>query len=165
MSKIFIQIASYRDPQLLPTLKDCIDKAKNPENLVFCIAHQRNPEDEWDNLDEYKDDPTFTIMDVPWNESGGLCWARHHIQKMWKGEEYTMQLDSHHRFLQDWDEVLIEMMGQTGSPKPIITAYAGMYDPKENKLLNTEPYKMVPDKFTPGGTILFILTQFLIIKN
>ena len=153
--KIFVQIASYRDPELIPTIKDCIAKAKYPKRLTFGICWQHSTDDEWDNLDEYKDNPAFTIMDVPWNESGGLCWARHHIQKMWKGEEYTMQLDSHHRFLQDWDEVLIEMMGQTGSPKPIITAYAGMYDPKENKLLNEEPYKMVPDKFTGGGTILF----------
>ena len=153
--KIFVQIASYRDPELLPTIKDCIAKAKYPERLTFGICWQHSTDDEWDNLDEYKNNPAFTIMDVPWNESGGLCWARHHIQKMWKGEDYTMQLDSHHRFLQDWDEVLIEMMGQTGSPKPILTAYAGMYDPKENKLLNVEPYKMVPSKFTGGGTILF----------
>ena len=33
--KIFIQIASYRDPQLVPTIKDCIEKAKNPKNLVL----------------------------------------------------------------------------------------------------------------------------------
>ena len=152
---IFVQIASYRDPELIPTIKDCIAKAKYPERLTFGICWQHSTEDEWDNLDEFKDNPSFTIMDVPWNESKGLCWARHHIQKMWKGEKYTMQLDSHHRFLQDWDEVLIEMMDMTGSPKPIITAYAGMYNPKENKFLNEEPYHMVPDKFTPGGTILF----------
>jgi hypothetical protein len=153
--KIFVQIASYRDPELVPTIKDCLAKAKYPNRLTFGICWQRSAEDEWDNLDEYKDNPKFTIMDVPWNESKGLCWARHHIQKMWKGEKYTMQLDSHHRFAQDWDEQLIEMMGMTGSPKPILTAYAGMYNPKENKLLNEEPYHMVPNKFTLGGTILF----------
>ncbi len=153
--KIFVQIASYRDPELIPTIKDCIAKAKYPGRLTFGICWQHSTEDEWDSLDEFKDNSSFTIMDVPWNESKGLCWARHHIQKMWKGEKYTMQLDSHHRFLQDWDEVLIEMMDMTGSPKPIITAYAGMYNPKENKLLNEEPYHMVPDRFTPGGTILF----------
>ena len=38
--KIFIQIASYRDSQLLPTLEHCISRAKYPENLVFCIAWQ-----------------------------------------------------------------------------------------------------------------------------
>ena len=30
---IFIQIASYRDPELPITLKSCIDNANNPENL------------------------------------------------------------------------------------------------------------------------------------
>jgi hypothetical protein len=153
--KIFVQIASYRDPELLPTIKDCIAKAKYPERLTFGICWQHSNDDEWDNLDEYKDNPLFTIMDVPWNESLGLCWARHHIQKMYKGEDYTLQIDSHHRFAQNWDEELIDMMGLTDSEKPILTSYAGMYNPIENKLLNHEPYKMVPDKFTPGGTILF----------
>ena len=62
--KIFIQIASYRDPQLIPTLDDCIDKATNPENLVFSIAWQHSSEDEWDTLDKYKDDPRFKIIDI-----------------------------------------------------------------------------------------------------
>ncbi len=43
--KIFIQIASYRDPQLIPTIKDCIDKSKKPENLRFGICRQFHPED------------------------------------------------------------------------------------------------------------------------
>jgi hypothetical protein len=53
MSKIFVQIASYRDPELIPTIKDCIDKAKHPENLVFAIGWQH---DESENLDEFKND-------------------------------------------------------------------------------------------------------------
>ena len=36
-NKIFIQIASYRDPQLVPTIKSILENAKKPENLVFCI--------------------------------------------------------------------------------------------------------------------------------
>jgi hypothetical protein len=150
--KIFVQIASYRDPELLPTIRDCIAKAKQPEMLTFGVCWQR---DENETMGEFAEDPRFTILDYPWNQSKGLCWARSEIQKLWKGEEYTMQLDSHHRFLQDWDEELIHMMEQTGSEKPIITAYAGMYRPSDNTLLNVEPYKMVPSNFTPGGTILF----------
>jgi hypothetical protein len=152
---IFVQIASYRDPELVPTIKDCIAKAKYPERLTFGICWQHSEEDEWDNLDEFKNNSNFTILDVPWNESKGLCWARHTIQKLWKGEKYTLQIDSHHRFIENWDEELIEMMRLTGSEKPIITSYAGMYKPEENKLLNADPYKMVGKKFTPGGTILF----------
>ena len=51
MSKIFVQIASYRDPELIPTLEDLLDKSDTPENLRICIAWQHSEEDEWDNLD------------------------------------------------------------------------------------------------------------------
>ena len=61
MNKIFVQIASYRDPQLLPTIKDMIDKAKKPKNLVFGICWQHSKEDSWDELDEFKDDKRFRI--------------------------------------------------------------------------------------------------------
>ena len=150
--KIFVQIASYRDPELLPTIRDCIDKAKYPENLTFGICWQR---DETETMGEFENDPRFRVLDYHWSKSKGLCWARSEIQKLWEGEDYTLQLDSHHRFLQDWDVELIEMMKLTGSEKPIITSYAGMYRPSTNELLNVEPYKMVASNFTPGGTILF----------
>ena len=153
--KIFVQIASYRDPELIPTIKDCISKAEFPERLTFGICWQHSVEDEWDNLDEFKENPNFTIMDVPWNESKGLCWARHNIQKMYNGEKYTLQIDSHHRFEKNWDSELITMMGLCNTPKPILTSYAGQYDPKSNKKINLDPYKMVAKNFTQSGTILF----------
>ena len=158
MSKIFVQIASYRDPELVPTIKDCIQKSKYPKNLTFGICWQHSQEDIWDSLDEFKNDERFTIMDVPWNESKGLCWARHNIQKMWNNEEYTLQIDSHHRFKKNWDIELINMLKslqKDGYPKPILTSYAGMYNPSTNKKLNEDPYKMVGKRFTPSGTILF----------
>jgi hypothetical protein len=150
--KIFVQIASYRDPELLLTIRDCINNAKNPENLTFGICWQR---DETESLEEFTEDPRFRVIDIHWSKSRGLCWARSEIQKLWKGEEYTMQLDSHHRFLQDWDVELIEMMKMVKSEKPIITSYAGMYRPIDNQLLNVEPYKMVATNFTESGTIMF----------
>lgn len=150
--KIFVQIASYRDPELLPTIRDCINKAKYPENLTFGICWQR---DENESMEEFAEDKRFTILDYHWTQSKGLCWARSEIQKLWKDEEYTLQIDSHHRFLENWDVELIEMMKMTESEKPIITSYAGMYRPSDNQLLNIEPYRMVASNFTPGGTILF----------
>ena len=51
-------------------------------------------------------------FDYNWKESKGLCWARSLIQKLHNGEEYTLQLDSHHRFVENWDEELINMMKQ-----------------------------------------------------
>ena len=31
---IFVQIASYRDPELIPTIMDMFETANNPENSV-----------------------------------------------------------------------------------------------------------------------------------
>jgi hypothetical protein len=38
--KIFVQIASYRDPQLEPTIKNMLENAKKPKNIHFGIARQ-----------------------------------------------------------------------------------------------------------------------------
>jgi len=80
MSKIFIQIASYRDPQLVLTIKDMLANAKKPKNLVIGIARQFSESDKFDNLDEYKDDERFRILDIPYQEAKGVCWARNLVQ-------------------------------------------------------------------------------------
>jgi glycosyltransferase involved in cell wall biosynthesis len=160
MSKIFIQIASYRDPQLLPTLRDCIEKAKHPENLVFGVAWQHNPEDEWDNLDEFKDDPRFKVIDINYLDAKGACWARNQIQQLYDGEEYTLQLDSHHRFIKNWDEELINMVLQLqakGHAKPLLTAYISSFDPERDPDARVmEPWWMTFDRFIPEGAIFFL---------
>ena len=38
MNRIFVQIASYRDPELVPTIKSMLENAKKPKNLRFGIA-------------------------------------------------------------------------------------------------------------------------------
>ena len=75
MSKIYISIASYRDPQLLPSLHDCIKNADYPENLVFGIAWQHAEEDVWDNLSEFRNDIRFRIADINYKDSKGAGWC------------------------------------------------------------------------------------------
>jgi hypothetical protein len=160
MSKIFVQIASYRDPELIPTLKDLLDKADTPENLRICIAWQHSEKDEWDNLDEFKDDDRFIILDIPHTESLGACWARNKIQQEYTDEEYTLQLDSHHRFVESWDTKLITMLEKLrkkGHKKPLLTSYISSYDPKNEPdgRVNV-PWAMKFDRFIPEGAIFFL---------
>jgi hypothetical protein len=95
--KIFVQIASYRDPQLIPTIKNMLDQAKNPKNLVLSIARQFHPEDGFDDLSEYENDERFKILNIDYKESKGVCWARYLTQQQYNDEEYTLQIDSHMR--------------------------------------------------------------------
>jgi hypothetical protein len=162
MSTIFISIASYRDPQLLSTLRDCISKADNPINLRFGIAWQHNIEDKWDTLDEFQFDSRFTIIDIPYNESKGTCWARNLIQQQYQGEDYYLQLDSHHRFVEGWDTKCINMLEDLklkGHKKPLLTAYLPSFNPDNDpqERIN-EPWWMVFDRFIPEGAVFFLPT-------
>jgi glycosyltransferase involved in cell wall biosynthesis len=161
---IFIQIASYRDPQLIPTLKDMLDKAKHPENLRIGICWQHSDDDSWDNLEEFKNDNRFRIIDVNYKESKGVCWARNSIQQLYSNEKYTLQLDSHHRFVEHWDEKLINMLQSLqskGYSKPLLTAYIPSFDPDNDPDARIrEPWKMNFDRFIPEGAVFFLPASF-----
>jgi len=156
---IFIQIAAYRDPELLPTLRNMLATAKRPKNLKICIAWQHNPDDTWDTLDEFIGDDRFIILDIPYMDSKGTCWARNLIQQHWAGEPYTLQLDSHHRFVKNWDDILITMvkdLQRAGHPKPLLTAYVSSYEPANDPAGRaTDPWWMAFDRFTPAGVVFF----------
>jgi hypothetical protein len=158
--KIFIQIASYRDPQLLTTLNDCISKSKYPENLVFSIAWQHSVDDEWDTLGEYTNDSRFKIVDIDYRDSKGACWARSRLQQNYTDEQYTLQLDSHHRFIENWDEELINMYNQlidSGTQKPLLTSYISSFDPENDPDARVSvPWKMNFDRFIPEGAVFFL---------
>ncbi|MGE3190698.1 MAG: WlaTC/HtrL family glycosyltransferase, partial [Vicinamibacterales bacterium] len=152
MSTIFISIAAYRDPELVPTLEDCLAKAAHPDRLRFGICWQHGPEEE--RL-PWADDPRFRILDVDWRESRGACWARAEIMKLADGETYFMQLDSHHRFAERWDEKAIAQLERTGSPKPVLTAYATPFNPEDPEAREDLPMQMNFDRFTDEAIILF----------
>jgi hypothetical protein len=145
---IFVSIAAYRDPQLVPTLEDCIAKARHPERLRFGICWQHNPVED---LLPYHSDECFRILAVDWRESKGACWARSEVMKLWRGEEWFLQVDSHCRFAPDWDVKLIEEMKQTKSPKPILSTYASPFTPGEDEVLAEGPLQMAFQGFTDDG--------------
>ena len=161
---IFIQIAAYRDPELKNTLISLLSKAKYPNRLRIGIAWQHSQTDEWDTLDEYLNDDRFRIIDVDHSESQGCCWARNQIQQLYQGEDYTLQLDSHHRFASDWDETLISMLlnlQALGFDKPLITAYVPSYDPSNDPAGRVhELWKMNFDRFIPEGAMFFLPAAF-----
>ena len=157
---IFVQIASYRDPDLLNTLKDILDKAKDPKNLRFGIAWQHTSEDEWDNLDDYLEDERFRILDIPYEDSEGACWARNLLQQLYEDETYTLQIDSHTRFIKNWDYELKKehkRLVKKGIKKPLLTSYAPSFEPDNDPDSRIQkPWRMDFDRFSPDGNIHFL---------
>ena len=129
-NKIFVAIAAYRDPELRRTIESCLAMAAEPSHLRFGVCLQYDldgpAETQPDCLDGI--DADMTVLSFDWTESKGGCWARHHVQGLYSGEGFTLQIDSHTRMAQGWDGLLIDMMRQAEVPKPLITSHLPLYN-------------------------------------
>lgn len=119
---VFISVASYRDPELIPTILDAYQKAKFPQDLRFGILDQSST-DSYEQLPLWRNQIRYIWMKD--RDARGVGFARSVIQGMLEGEDYLLQIDSHMRFDPNWDEILIEQMKQlpwktilTASPMP-----------------------------------------------
>jgi hypothetical protein len=157
LETILLHLPAYRDPELIPTIKDALDKAKHPERVHFGICRQYHPEDGFDDLSEYKEDKRFKIYECLYTEAKGLPWARAVINDtLLTDEDYVCQLDSHHRFAENWDDTLITMHNDLEKKgyKPIIGGYSPLYDPFNDPAgRSMEPWQSQFVCFYPHGTI------------
>jgi hypothetical protein len=155
--KILVHLPAYREPELIPTIKSALENAEFSERIVFGICRQYKPEDEFDNLDEFRGDKRFKIFDMLYTEAKGLPYARAIInEKLLKTEEFVLQLDSHHRFDKNWDTTLINWYYELKDDghNPLICGYLPYYDPfndPEKRVM--EPWLSEAASFYPHGTI------------
>jgi hypothetical protein len=157
MDRILVHLPAYREPELVPTIKSALENAEFPERIVFGICRQYNPEDGFDNVDEFRNDPRFKIKDILYTEAKGLPYARAVInEELLDDEEFVVQLDSHHRFDKNWDSTLIGWYNDLKNEgyNPLICGYLPYYDPfndPEKRVM--EPWLSQAASFYPHGTI------------
>jgi hypothetical protein len=103
-NNIVVSVASYRDTDLINTVLDCYNKAKYKENLFFSIVSQ--DEDNHHPDLSFIPDSRIRYIKKHWSESRGTCWARS-IANDSLESKYFLQVDSHSRFNNDWDETVL----------------------------------------------------------
>lgn len=162
MPRIFVQIASYRDKQCQYTVKDLFDKATHPDRVFVGICWQTIPEEDEDCFLIVTRPNQVRIVHFNAQESKGACWARHHNQKLWQGEEFTLQIDSHMRFVQGWDETLLKMYRSLPSHKAVLTTYPAGFTPPAD-FMSEAAYMLVAKGFNKGG--IFTMNSKLIKKT
>jgi len=152
MKQIFISIASYRDPECQWTVKDLFAKAKYPERIFVGICWQ---------FIEAEDKAYFQVetrpeqvrrVDFDALESKGASWAKVQAMSLWQGEEYILNIDSHMRFAQGWDEKMIDMLAMCPSKKSILSTYPAQYTPP-NQLDDSTP-QLVAKEFSEVSRVL-----------
>ena len=154
---IFISIASYKDPETIPTIIDAYNKAHDKAGISFGVLLQE--EKGFSKKEKLEKNINVDFLEYDWRDSQGACWARNSIQKLlFDKEDYYFQLDSHHRFCENWDKKLtdgIESLSKNYQ-KPIIGGYCPGYEPA-NETLDERPIRITSfPEFTDLGDLMFI---------
>lgn len=125
---IFISIASYRDTELINTVRNCFDNAKYKDRLFFSVFSQDSDESHPDL--SFIPDNQINYLKSHWSQSLGVCWARKIITKNIFGK-YFLQIDSHSRFKKDWDTMIIDAFDRSSKfwgSRIILTGYPDEYE-------------------------------------
>jgi hypothetical protein len=130
---IFVQIASYRDPECQWTVLDLFSKADRPDLITVGICWQYDPDKDKDCfvVPSPRPNQTKTISFLP-SETQGVCWARAQAQTLFEGEDYVLMIDSHMRFVKGWDTALIAELSKCKSKKSFLSNYPPGYKPPNN---------------------------------
>ena len=130
--RIFISIASYRDPELQWTIKSAIENANNPDNLYFGVVHQ-GVDSELFDIQEIKN---ISLTKMHPKEARGAGYARAKAMELYSGQEYFLQIDSHTRFAPGWDSICIDQLNRakniSGHSRVLLSYFPAPYEPERN---------------------------------
>lgn len=182
-NKIFIGIASYRDSELIPTLINMVGNSAHPEKLFISVCWQEETRDfsvftdigakvteaTDDNPDVIRMDYHGAILNihfVHFYQAKGACWARYCCEQYYTDESYFLQIDSHCRFIKNWDSELIDYYNSLKDEfkKPVISGYPPGYIPATEdteEVLNHGIARMVFNHFNDGDIPSFIPVALL----
>lgn len=154
---IFVQIASYSDPECQWTVLDLFSKADRPDRITVGICWQYDPDKDKNCfvIPSPRPNQTKTISFLP-SESQGVCWARARAQTLFDDQDYVLMIDSHMRFVQGWDTALIAELARCESKKSFLSNYPPGYKPPNN--LQPSPLSIIMRAlpFDDNGDIHFI---------
>ena len=128
--RIFVAIPCYRDTECQWTVQDLFLKASSPDRVFVGICWQIVPEEDSDCfiLPSPRPEQTRTVT-FHATKSEGVGWARYQVHKLWRGEPYVMNIDSHMRFAEGWDKRLLIQLKKCSAPKPVLSTYPSGYVP------------------------------------
>jgi len=124
-NSIFVSIASYRDKLCSDTIRSLYENAKFPNNIYLGICQQNKIDDD-DCLKNLNIDISrIKIIRLSHNEAKGPTYARYLCANLWNGEEYFLQIDSHTKFVKNWDIKCILSIKNLKkiSNKPVLSHY------------------------------------------
>lgn len=130
--RVFVSVASYRDKECPMTISSLFNNAEYPERVYIGICQQNKIGDIECFDKEYRYANQIRIMKLPEYEAQGPTWARYLCSKLWNGEDYYFQIDSHTKLVKGWDTKIINMLtklqNEKNNRKIVISHYPPNYE-------------------------------------
>lgn len=162
---IFVSIASYRDDVCNSTLRSLFEMAEDPDRVFVGICQQNKEDEDGECNKGFENDTNVRVIRIPYYEAKGPTYARYLCSTLWNGEEYFMQIDSHSKFVKNWDKLCIDMIQEIKdkglSEKPVLSHYPKgieYYDGYEKNNNNLVP-RICKSFFNNRGMLSFLGAQ------
>lgn len=127
--KTYVAIPSYRDTELKKTVADLFKKANRPEDiLVGCFVTCL--EDEKDLCFPEKHPNIRVLHAIPGNIFSVSTCRNVALSFLTEEYEYVLQIDSHTRFEEGWDDYLIDSLNKICDPKAVLSGVTPGYRTK-----------------------------------
>eukprot|EP00760_Papus_ankaliazontas_P024992 PhM_4_TR244/c0_g1_i1/m.12367 len=164
---IFVNIASFRDDECPQTVKSMFEKARAPWRVFVGVVQQNSLTDlscwpkEWSNCskDGFCPSDQMRVREITPLEAKGPTYGRFLGHQMYRGEKYYFLMDSHNRFVTNWDDIIINMYKRAPSPKAVLSHYpeALLLDQGDSKPLDNRDTTtfMCNAKFIADGYLRF----------
>ena len=125
---IFVSLPSYRDDECSETVYEMFENADNPDRIFAGVVQQNKYEkedcfDRCPDCKKRKESGHIRVKNYDFKEARGPCFARYEASKLWAGEQYFMEIDSHTKFIKGWDTVVFEQLAATRDPRAVLAGY------------------------------------------
>tara|TARA_R110000796_G_scaffold28589_5_gene78043 strand:+ start:1716 stop:2522 length:807 start_codon:yes stop_codon:yes gene_type:complete len=118
---IYVYIPSRLDRELIPTCYDIVAKASKPQDLHIVVFNQDRA---GDTFFQEQFPEQVLLVNVDYNKFSNICYVRSLANAFIEPEDkYFLGIDSHMRFDQDWDKILIDNLPE----KSVLSAYPPPY--------------------------------------
>lgn len=127
---VYVSITCYKyDRELISTINSCLDSASGDVHIGLEYCGDIKQRDYI--LDIIKNKPV-SFMYTPEEKNTGIGMGRNNAASLYNGEDYFLQIDSHIKFENKWDIILIEKFNNAKkiikNNKIILTGNLGDYE-------------------------------------
>lgn len=144
---IFVNIASFRDWRCRVTVESVFGRAKYPERIRVGVVDQIDsdvdpscdvairPCESYPSQALCKYHNHVDVYEMESALAVGPTFVRHLLSRMYRGEFYSLQVDAHTTFTQDWDVDIIAQFEQTKNEMAVMSTY--LFDAEGNVQAST----------------------------